>query len=74
MQHSPPKRDAAFIEPMECLAEAKLSNGADWVYELSWTDTGPSRSTRMPSCTCIPESGPLLAKQDYGRAEASALT
>jgi ATP-dependent DNA ligase len=29
-----PKRDPAFIEPMECLAVAKLPEGAQWVWEI----------------------------------------
>lgn len=29
-----PSRSAAFIEPMECLAIAKLPEGAEWVYEI----------------------------------------
>jgi DNA ligase D-like protein (predicted ligase) len=29
-----PLREAAFIEPMECLALAKLPEGLDWVYEI----------------------------------------
>ncbi len=29
-----PVREAAFIEPMECLAVAKLPDGAEWVYEI----------------------------------------
>jgi len=29
-----PRHEAAFIEPMECLAVAKLPDGAGWVYEI----------------------------------------
>jgi len=29
-----PTRDAAFIEPMECLAVARLPEGAHWVWEI----------------------------------------
>ena len=29
-----PTRDAAFIEPMECLAITKLPTGPGWVYEI----------------------------------------
>jgi ATP-dependent DNA ligase len=29
-----PKREAGFIEPMECLAVAKLPEGAEWVWEI----------------------------------------
>jgi bifunctional non-homologous end joining protein LigD len=29
-----PARDAAFIEPMECLAVAKLPDDAQWVWEI----------------------------------------
>jgi DNA ligase D-like protein (predicted ligase) len=29
-----PQREAAFIEPMECLAVAKLPEGAQWVWEI----------------------------------------
>ena len=29
-----PRRQAAFIEPMECLAVAKLSEGTKWIYEI----------------------------------------
>jgi DNA ligase D-like protein (predicted ligase) len=29
-----PQREAAFIEPMECLAVTKLPEGPEWVYEI----------------------------------------
>jgi len=29
-----PKKDAAFIEPMECLALSKLVDGSEWIYEI----------------------------------------
>ena len=29
-----PKREAAFIEPMECLAVPRLPDGVDWTYEI----------------------------------------
>jgi hypothetical protein len=29
-----PKRDAAFVEPMECLAVSKLPDGPQWLYEI----------------------------------------
>jgi DNA ligase D-like protein (predicted ligase) len=29
-----PLREASFLEPMECLAVAKLPEGAEWVYEI----------------------------------------
>jgi ATP-dependent DNA ligase len=29
-----PAREAAFIEPIECLAVAKLPDGPEWVYEI----------------------------------------
>jgi bifunctional non-homologous end joining protein LigD len=29
-----PMREAAFIEPMECLSVSKLPEGPDWVYEI----------------------------------------
>jgi hypothetical protein len=29
-----PTRSAAFVEPMECLAVAKLPDGAQWLYEI----------------------------------------
>jgi ATP dependent DNA ligase domain len=29
-----PQKSAAFIEPMECLAVAKLPDGAQWLYEI----------------------------------------
>jgi ATP-dependent DNA ligase len=29
-----PLRSAAFIEPMECLAVAKVPEGSEWVYEI----------------------------------------
>ena len=29
-----PSREAGFVEPMECLAVAKLPDGGDWVYEI----------------------------------------
>ncbi len=32
--NSSPRREAAFIEPMECLAVTKLPSGPEWVYEL----------------------------------------
>ena len=31
---SVPSRSAAFVEPMECLAVAKLPDGAQWLYEI----------------------------------------
>jgi bifunctional non-homologous end joining protein LigD len=32
--HSLARREAAFIEPMECLAVPKLPDGSNWVYEI----------------------------------------
>ena len=32
--HSLPTREAGFVEPMECLAIAKLPDGPEWVYEI----------------------------------------
>jgi DNA ligase D-like protein (predicted ligase) len=32
--HSLPSRSAAFVEPMECLAVAKMPDGAQWLYEV----------------------------------------
>jgi ATP-dependent DNA ligase len=32
--NSLPTRSAAFVEPMECLAVAKLPDGAQWLYEI----------------------------------------
>jgi bifunctional non-homologous end joining protein LigD len=29
-----PTRSAAFVEPMECLAVAKLTDGVQWLYEI----------------------------------------
>jgi ATP-dependent DNA ligase len=29
-----PSREAGFVEPMECLAVAKLPDGGGWVYEI----------------------------------------
>jgi len=29
-----PQKSAAFIEPMECLAVAKLPDGVQWLYEI----------------------------------------
>ena len=29
-----PRREAAFVQPMECLAVSRLPNGVDWVYEI----------------------------------------
>jgi ATP-dependent DNA ligase len=29
-----PKRNAAFVEPMECLAVSKLPDGPHWLYEI----------------------------------------
>jgi len=31
---SPPKRQAEFIEPMECALVPKLPEGPDWTYEV----------------------------------------
>jgi bifunctional non-homologous end joining protein LigD len=31
---SQPQTEAAFIEPMECLAVSKLPDGSNWVYEI----------------------------------------
>jgi hypothetical protein len=33
-----PKRAAEFIEPMECLAVAKLPEGVEWVWEFYVVD------------------------------------
>src|SRR6266478_2767078 len=33
-QQRVPTRSAAFVEPMECLAVAKLPDGAQWLYEI----------------------------------------
>jgi ATP-dependent DNA ligase len=32
--HAFPRTEAAFIEPMECLATAKLPEGPQWVWEI----------------------------------------
>jgi ATP-dependent DNA ligase len=32
--HSLPERNAAFVEPMECLAVSKLPDGPQWLYEI----------------------------------------
>jgi len=32
--HSLARREASFIEPMECLAVPKLPSGSHWVYEI----------------------------------------
>lgn len=32
--NSVPRKDATFIEPMECLAVSKLPDGPQWVYEI----------------------------------------
>ena len=29
-----PRREAAFIEPMECLAVSRLPDGVEWTYEI----------------------------------------
>jgi hypothetical protein len=29
-----PQKDAAFIEPMDCLAASKLPDTANWVWEI----------------------------------------
>jgi ATP-dependent DNA ligase len=29
-----PRREAAFLEPMECLAVVNVPEGADWIYEI----------------------------------------
>ena len=29
-----PRREAEFIEPMECLAVTKIPDGAEWIYEV----------------------------------------
>src|SRR5215510_6717880 len=34
LQLSLPSRSAAFIQPMECLAIAKLPEGPEWTYEV----------------------------------------
>ncbi len=31
-----PRRDAAFVEPMECLAVAKPPDGSQWLYEIKF--------------------------------------
>ena len=40
------RREAGFIEPMECLAVTKLPEGPDWTYEIKldgYRETPPSR-------------------------------
>ncbi len=32
--NSLPKREADFIEPMECALVSTLPNGSDWTYEV----------------------------------------
>src|SRR5215470_9741255 len=29
-----PRREAGFIQPMECLAVSRLPDGSNWVYEI----------------------------------------
>jgi hypothetical protein len=42
-----PTRSATFVEPMECLAVAKLPDGAQWRSALCGAeDAGPARKTR----------------------------
>jgi bifunctional non-homologous end joining protein LigD len=36
IQKPPPKHPARFVEPMQCLAVAKLPEGLDWEYELKF--------------------------------------
>jgi DNA ligase D-like protein (predicted ligase) len=36
IQKPPPKHPAHFVEPMQCLAVAKLPEGPDWEYELKF--------------------------------------
>jgi DNA ligase D-like protein (predicted ligase) len=36
IQKPPPKHPARFVEPMQCLAVAKLPGGPDWEYELKF--------------------------------------
>jgi ATP-dependent DNA ligase len=35
-QKPPPKHPARFVEPMQCLALAKLPEGPDWEYEIKF--------------------------------------
>jgi hypothetical protein len=39
-----PRKEAAFIEPMECLSVSKLPEGSQWVWE-SLMAIEPSRSS-----------------------------
>ena len=33
------RREAEFVEPMECLAVSRLPDGVDWAYEIiNWTE------------------------------------
>jgi DNA ligase D-like protein (predicted ligase) len=34
--NSLPRREAAFVDPMECLAVPKLPEGPEWLYEIKW--------------------------------------
>ena len=47
-----PTRDPAFIEPMECLAVAKLPEGAQWVWEIKLDGTAAPRKCCIPRIGC----------------------
>ena len=38
-------KPARFVEPMQCLAVAKLPEGPDWAYEIKFDGCGPVAAT-----------------------------
>jgi ATP-dependent DNA ligase len=47
-----PARAAVYMEPMECLAVAKLPDGAQWLYEIKWDGYRAEAITQMESWCC----------------------
>lgn len=43
-QNSLPRREAAFIEPMECTLVTKLPDGVGWLYECRFSDFAIERT------------------------------
>jgi hypothetical protein len=63
-----PTRSATFVEPMECLAVAKLPDGAQWLYEIlcGARDTALARDARERSPT--PHNSYQRLRKDFEEA------
>jgi ATP-dependent DNA ligase len=45
IQETRARQPARFVEPMQCLAVAKLPEGPDWEYEIKFDGCGPVAAT-----------------------------